>query len=101
MTGAARGDAEATVNRRRWEPDTKAEVVLEGLQGVPVSTLCERYGICPSQYYKWLDKLTTNLPRLFEDGRKTRGQDDLARENARLKKLVGELTLALAERSAG
>jgi len=89
------------MTRRQWTPDTKAEVVLEGLKGVPVSALCERYGICPSQYYKWLDKLGRNLPRLFEDGRKARARAELARENARLKKLVGELTLALADRTAG
>ena len=89
------------MTRRQWTPDTKAEVVLQGLKGVPVSTLCERYGICPSQYYKWLEKLARNLPRLFEDGRKTRNQAELMRENARLKKLVGELTLALTDRPAG
>lgn len=88
------------MTRKRWDPTIKAEIVLQGIKGTPVSILCERYGICPSQYYKWQDKLTTGLPRLFEDGRKARTQADLQRENSRLKKLVGELTLALAEQSA-
>lgn len=84
------------VRRRRWDPNIKAEIVLQGIKGTPVSSLCEQYGICPSQYYKWQDKLTSNLARLFEDGRKTRAEADLRNENTRLKKLVGKLTLALA-----
>ncbi|MBU1002614.1 MAG: transposase [Proteobacteria bacterium] len=85
------------MRRRRWDPNTKAEIVLQGIKGTPVSLLCEHYGICPSQYYKWQERLTSNLPRLFEDGRKTRAEAELRSENARLKQLVAELTLALKD----
>ncbi|WP_461208660.1 transposase [Desulfocurvus sp. DL9XJH121] len=83
------------MGRKRWTPETKAEIVLQGLKGAPVADLCKRHGICASQYYKWRDILMERLPHIFENGRKARAHDDLKRENERLKKLLGEMALAL------
>ena len=82
------------MGRRKWEPETKARIVLEGLQGKPVSLLCREFGICPSLYYKWRDHLLAHSHRLFDDRRKTR-REHLETENENLKRMVGELTLAL------
>ena len=89
------------MGRKRWNPETKAEIVLQGLKGMPVSELCDRHGICASQYYKWRDLLMTRMPHIFENGRKAHTQAELRRENERLKKLLGEMALALDQAGEG
>lgn len=86
---------EQELMRRKWDAETKARIVLEGIGGRPVSELCREYMIRPGQYYKWKDQFTTNSPLVFKGCPKPKGSSDLRVENERLKKLVGELTLAL------
>ncbi|MBN2140768.1 MAG: transposase [Desulfovibrionaceae bacterium] len=83
------------MKRRKWSPELKAQIVFEGLTGKPISALCKEHRICPGQYYKWRDHLLANSSKVFE-ARKRGGNDaNLQMENEKLKKLVGELTLAL------
>ena len=37
--------------RRRWDPQTKATVVLQGLKGRPVADICIEHLISQAQYY--------------------------------------------------
>ncbi len=83
------------MHRRKWEAQTKARVVLEGLQGKPVAELCHEYQISQSQYYQWRDQCLAQAAHAFEAHQHTRPEARLAQENARLKTLVGELTLEL------
>lgn len=40
--------------RRRFSPDEKIRIVLEGLRGdIPITEICRREGIAASVYYKW------------------------------------------------
>jgi len=77
---------------------------------VPVSELCERYGITPKQYYKWQKQFFTNGESAFERGNagairekdrliqtlksKLSEKDqiiaEIAAENVSLKKTLGE-----------
>ena len=77
------------MKRRKWDAKTKARIVLAGLEGESVTTLCRQYAIRPSQYYKWRDHFIANCARAFDGPPKTRGQNNLEAENTRLKKLVG------------
>ena len=44
--------------RRRFSPEEKVRIVIEGIRGeIPISTLCRREGITTSTYYKWLKRL--------------------------------------------
>ena len=44
--------------RRRFTPEEKVRIVIEGIRGeMPISTLCRREGINASTYYKWLKSL--------------------------------------------
>jgi transposase-like protein len=83
------------MKRRRWNAKTKAIVVLEGLKGKPVAMICQDHQISQAQYYQWRDQFLTNAPKTFEVARQTEREARLQRENARLKNLVGELTLEL------
>ncbi len=83
------------MHRRKWDAKTKAMIVLEGLKGKPVGELCNEHQISQAQYYQWRDQFLAHAPKAFEVHEQTQREARLARENARLKTLVGELTLEL------
>jgi len=83
------------MKRRKWDAKTKCTIVLEGLKGKPVATICQDYQISPTQYYQWRDQFLANAPKTFEVAQQTEREARLQRENTRLKHLVGELTLEL------
>jgi transposase-like protein len=83
------------MKRRKWDAKTKATIVLEGLKGKPVATICSEYRISQAQYYQWRDQLLANAPKTFEVAQQTEREARLHHENVRLKKLVGELTVVL------
>jgi len=82
------------MKRRKWDAKIKAKIVLAGLEGESITELCRQYGIRPSQYYKWRDHFYANCAKAFENAPR-RDEASLESENARLKRLVGELTLEL------
>lgn len=83
------------MKRREWDPKTKAMIVLQGLKGKSVAEVCSEHEISQAQYYQWRDQFLANAPKTFEVAQQTEREARLQRENARLKSLVGELTLEL------
>jgi transposase len=81
------------MKRRTWNAHTKAMIIIEGLQGKPVAELCNEHQISQSLYYQWRDQFLAQAAKAFEDPQRTRKEARLQQENARLKQLVGELTL--------
>jgi transposase len=86
------------INRRRFTPEEKVRIVLEGFRrDTPVRDLCRREGIRPGTYYAWLkDFMEAGKERLQRDIVRdaTRAEvQEVKRENARLKQLVAELSL--------
>jgi transposase-like protein len=81
------------MHRRTWDAKTQAMIVLEGLKGKPVAELCAAHRISQAQYYQWRDQLLANAPKAFEVHEQSQREARLGREHARLKTLVGELTL--------
>ena len=84
--------------RRRFTPEEKVRIVIEGIRGeIPISTLCRREGINASTYYKWLkDFMEAGKGRLKGDTLRKANKvevDELRRENERLKELVAELSV--------
>ena len=81
------------MKRRKWDPKTKAMIVLQGLKGKPLSEICSEHQITQSQYYLWRDQFLERMHLAFiEDDRK---EKVLSRENIRLKKIIGDLTIEL------
>ena len=83
------------MQKRTWDAKTKAMIVLEGLKGEPIAEICTEHQISQSQYYQWRDQFLTHAAQAFEVHQHTRKEARLEHENARLKRLVGELLLEL------
>ena len=86
--------------RRKFPPDEKIRIVLEGLRGdVPVTDICRREGISSAVYYKWskefLEAGKNGLTRASLRNATTDEVKELKGENSDLKRAVAELTLSL------
>jgi len=81
------------MQRRKWDPKTKAMIVLEGLKGKPVAEICIEHQISQAQYYLWRDQFLSNMKQVFSS--ENRREKTLTRENARLRKIIGDLTIEL------
>ena len=86
---------EENMKRREWDSKSKARIVLEGLQGRPIASICTEYEISQSMYYRWRDTFLANAAQAFESQAVTRREERLLSENSKLKQAVGELTLEL------
>ena len=65
----------------------KAFIIKQGEDGTPVAEICRKAGISQATYFNWKKKYAGLLPT--EMKRLKRLED----ENARLKKIVADLTL--------
>ena len=86
------------VARRRYTPEEKVRIVLEGFRReVAVRDLCRREGIKPGAFYAWTkDFMEAGKERLTRDTVRdaTRQEiEQIKRENADLKHLVADLSL--------
>jgi transposase-like protein len=79
---------------RKHKRDAKTKALIEGLKGKSVGAICPEHQISQSQYYQWRDRFWANAASAFESLQHTRKETRLGYENARLKRLVGELTLS-------
>ena len=104
MRPKSKKDPEAVVReikrntRRKFKPDEKIRIILEGLKGEDsISEICRREGIYPSVYYKWSKAfLEAGKRRLNGDTIREANSEDvsgLRMENEQLKQLVAELSL--------
>lgn len=81
------------MQRRKWDPKIKALIVMEGLKGKMVADICIEHQISQTQYYQWRDQFLANAHQIFVNPVKKDTQ--LTRENARLRKMIGDLTVEL------
>ena len=104
MTTQKKQSTEAAVRdirrrtRRKFSPEERIRIVLEGLRGEQsVSELCRREGIAANLYYRWSkDFLEAGKKRLAGDTvREATSSEvqDLNRQNSDLKETVAELLL--------
>ena len=87
-----------TLTRRKYTPEEKIRIVLEGFRReVTVSDLCRREGIKPGAYYAWTkDFMEAGKERLTRDTVREatrREMEQLHRESHDLKLLVADLAL--------
>jgi putative transposase len=84
------------MGRRIWTKEEKLNVIAEAKQnGVEVTI--RKFGIYPSTYYDWLDKVksggTAGLDRAKKTSKDREYIEQLESENVTLKRLLGEREL--------
>jgi transposase len=84
--------------RRKFSPEEKIRIALEGLRGEEsISEICRREGITSSLYYRWSKAfLEAGKKRLKGDTEREATTVEVAslrQENVELKQLVAELSL--------
>jgi len=82
------------MHRRKWDAKTTAIIVIEALKGKLVAEICTEHQISQSQYYQWREQFLAHAAKTFEVQQHAQQEARLEQENARVKTLVGELTLA-------
>ena len=65
----------------------KALIIKQGEDGTPVAEICRKAGISQATYFNWKKKYSGMMPSEMKRLR------ELEQENARLKKIVADLTL--------
>ena len=77
---------------RKWDPKTKAKIVLECLDGkVPVSEICNKYGIRQSVFAYWLKAFEQKGYQVFETDKRSKKEQKLKDENEKLKKIISRI----------
>ena len=57
-------------NRRKFSAEQKAKILRKHLvKKVPISQICDEYGIKPTQFYQWQKLLFENATAAFDKGR--------------------------------
>jgi hypothetical protein len=67
-------------------------IVIEGLKGKPVAEIGTAHQMSHSQYDQWRDPLLAHASQACEIQQQHQRAAPVARENTRVKALVGELT---------
>jgi len=86
-----------TKTNRTWSPEEKLTIIKEAEQD-GVTATCRKYGVYPSLFYKWKERLDIEGPEGLKPKyvvRNDREMTQLQNENNRLKKLLAEKELEL------
>ena len=86
------------VTRRKYSPEERIRIVLEGLRGEEsIAELCRKEGINPNLYYRWSKEfLEAGKKRLAGDTAREATSDEvksLRVETSQLKEMVAELLM--------
>ena len=81
---------------RRWTPEDKTRIVMESLTtNITVAELCRKYNLNPNVFYNWKQKFIEGGRMALSGSSKDNINKDLETENERLKKIIGEQTIAI------
>jgi transposase len=98
-------DRKQTRQRKRLTTEAKATIIRRHLADkVPISDLCDEYGVQPTSIYGWLRQVYENLGVALEGpGRQAQAastrEQVLTRENENLKSKLGKKDEVIAELS--
>ena len=78
----------------RWSTEDKIRIVLESINtNIALAELCRKYGVSPNAIYDWKEKFMEGGKLALSGALKDPGREKES-EIDRLKKLIGELTIA-------
>lgn len=77
--------------RRKYSPEQKVEILREHLKNkIPVSELCEKYGIHPNMFYHWEKQLFEGAIGLFSGNSRNRGNGKEPTQEKKLKETIAK-----------
>jgi len=83
------------MKNKKFDPETKVVIVLEGLKGdITVAELCRKYKISETIYYRWRDKFLEGGRKAFLCSEKDR-EKELEKRIAELEKIIGRQTIQI------
>ena len=81
---------------RRWIPEDNTRIVMESLTtNITVAELCRKYNLNPNVFYNWKQKFIEGGKVALSGSSKDNINKDLETENERLKRIIGEQTIAI------
>ena len=84
------------MSRTTRSVEEKYSIVLESLQGAStIQSICNKYGITQTTFYKWRDKFLDGAKSNLESNYKRKKSNDDKSRIEELEKLVGKKTLQL------
>jgi transposase-like protein len=85
-----------STKRKQYNSQEKMSILRKHLlEGIPVSDVCEEYGIQPSVFYRWQKTLFEQGSQVFERGQGGQGQQQ--RQIAALQQKLSKKDEVLAE----
>jgi transposase-like protein len=79
----------------KWTAEDRIRIVMESLTtNITVAELCRKYNLKPNVFYNWKQRFIEGGKLALASSRQENVNKGLAAENERLKKLIGELTIA-------
>ena len=82
------------MKRRKWQPDEKLAIVMEGLKdGSNVSELCRRHAISQTCYYRMRDQFLSRAKEFFTYGGQSQEVKLLSGRISELERIIGKLTI--------
>ena len=83
--------------KSKWTTEQKIAIVLESLNtNISVAELCRKHNVTPNAFYGWKEKFVDAGKLALASSSRTSdtGHQELEAENEKLKRLIGELTIA-------
>ena len=96
MQGVSKDNNNNNSSSRRWTPEDKTRIVMESLTtNITVAELCRKYSLNPNVLYNWQQKFIEDGRMALSGSTKGNINKDLETENERLKRIIGEQTIAI------
>jgi transposase len=83
--------------KSKWSAEQRIAIVLESMStNISVAELCRKHNVTPNAFYGWREKFLEagKLALARSSSRNNDTGQELESENEKLKKLIGELTIA-------
>ena len=96
MQGVSKENNNNNTSSSRWTPEDKTRIVMESLTtNITVAELCRKYNLNPNVFYNWKQKFIEGGRMALSGSSKGNINKDLETENERLKRIIGEQTIAI------
>ena len=83
------------MTKKRWTIEDKAKIVMESLTtSASTADICKKYGLSPNAFYPWRKKFLEGGKAALAGSPSVSAARAIQKENATLRTLVGEITLA-------